>query len=166
MVGRVHHSRFVVAQTWVMAERVQVRDLIPVEGNKLFGMVRRGSGSVVRWRRAQIVSWSAQAMDVPAIARIAFTSQDRVREVIYNFNSNSFESLDPKYAGGRPPKFTLPQRQQIKKVALSRPQDHRLPFSTWSLSKLAEFVVAEGVVDDISHEGLRLFSERRACRFK
>ena len=48
---------------------------------KLLGIVRRGSGSVVRWRRAQIVLWSAQAMDVPAIARIAFTSEDRVREV-------------------------------------------------------------------------------------
>jgi hypothetical protein len=30
-----------------------------------------------------------------------------------------------------------------------------LPLSTWSLSKLADFLVAEGVVDDISHEGLR-----------
>jgi hypothetical protein len=38
-------------------------------------------------------------------------------------------------------------------VALSRPSDHVLPFSTWSLSKLAEFVVAEGLVDDISQAG-------------
>lgn len=137
----------VVAQTWVMAERMQVRDLMPMAGNKLLGIVARGPGSVVRWRRAQIVVWSAQAMDVPAIARIAFTSEDRVREVIHNFNSDGLDSLDPKFAGGRPPKFTLPQRQKIKKIALSRPQDHRLPFSTWSLSKLAEFVVAEGVVE-------------------
>ena len=98
-----------------MAERVQVRDLAPMEGNKLLGIVRRGSGSVVRWRRAQIVLWSAQAMDVPAIAKIAFTSEDRVREVIHNFNADGFESLAPKYGGGRPPKFTLPERQQIKK---------------------------------------------------
>jgi hypothetical protein len=68
--------------------------------------------------------------------------------------------VDPKYAGGRPPKFTLPQRQEIKKIALSRPTDHDLPFSTWSLSKLAEFLVAEGVVDDISHEGLRVAAPR------
>jgi hypothetical protein len=27
-----------------------------------------------------------------------------------------------------------------------------LPFSTWSLHKLAAFLVAEGVVEDISHE--------------
>ena len=145
---------------------MQVRDLKPVEGQKLLGMVRRGSGSVVRWRRAQIVLWSAQAMDVPAIAKIAFTSEDRVREVIHNFNADGFESLNPKYAGGRPAKFTLPERQQIKKYALSRPQDHRLPFSTWSLSKLAEFLVAEGVVDDISHEGLRSVLREEGVSFQ
>ena len=138
-----------------MAERVQVRDLTSDEGATLLSIIRRGSGSVVRWRRAQIVLWSAQRMDVPAIAKIAFTSEDRVRAVIHNFNTDGFDSLVPRYAGGRPPTFTLPQRREIKKIALSRPSDHDLPFSTWSLSKLAEFLVAEGVVDDISHEGLR-----------
>ena len=101
-----------------------------------------------------MVLLSAQGMDVAGIARVAFTSPDRVREVINNFNEDGFESLYPRYSGGRPPTFTLPQRQEIKKVALSRPVDHGLPFSTWSLAKLAEFLVAEGVVDDISHEGL------------
>lgn len=81
---------------------------------------------------------------MPQIAKIAFTSEDRVRAVLRNFNEDGFDSLVPKYAGGRPPTFMLPQRREIKKVALSRPQDHHLPFSTWSLSKLAEFLVAEG----------------------
>jgi transposase len=49
----------------------------------------------------------------------------------------------------------LPQRREIKKIARSKPGEHDLPFSAWSVSKLAEFLVAEGVVDDISHEGLR-----------
>jgi transposase len=149
-----------------MAERVQVRDLSPDEGRKLLSIIRRGSGSVVRWRRAQIVLWSAQAMPVPKIAEIAFTSEDRVREVIHNFNADGFDSLAPKYAGGRPPTFTLPQRREIKKIALSRPADHDLPFSTWSLSKLAEFLVAEGVVDDISHEGLRVLLREEGVSFQ
>lgn len=149
-----------------MAERVQVRDLSPDEGRKLLSIIRRGSGSVVRWRRAQIVLWSAQAMPVPKIAEIAFTSEDRVREVIHNFNADGFDSLAPKYAGGRPPTFTLPQRREIKKIALSRPTDHDLPFSTWSLSKLAEFLVAEGVVDDISHEGLRVLLREEGVSFQ
>ena len=149
-----------------MADRVQVRELTNDEGRRLLSIVRRGSGSVVRWRRAQIVLWSAQRMDVPAIAKIAFTSEDRVRAVIHNFNDDGFDSLVPKYAGGRPPTFTLPQRREIKKIALSRPMDHDLPFSTWSLSKLAEFLVAEGVVDDISHEGLRVLLREEGVSFQ
>jgi transposase len=149
-----------------MGKRVQVRDLSADEGNRLLSIIRRGSGSVVRWRRAQIVLWSAQRMDVMKIAEIAFTSPDRVREVIHNFNDDGFDSLDPKYSGGRPPTFTLPQRRQIKKIALGRPADHDLAFSTWSLSKLAEFLVAEGVVDDISHEGLRLLLREEGVSFQ
>jgi hypothetical protein len=62
-----------------MAHRVQVRELSNEEGRRLPSVIRRGSGSVVRWRRAQIVLWSAQAMSVQQIAEIAFTSEDRVR---------------------------------------------------------------------------------------
>lgn len=149
-----------------MREGVRVRDITPEEGNRLLRIVRRSSGSVVTWRRAQMVLLSAQGMDVAQIAKVAFTSPDRVRAVLHNFNADGFDSLYPKYAGGRPPTFTLPERQEIKKVALSRPTDHGLPFSTWSLAKLAEFVVAEGVVDDISHEGLRALLREEGVSFQ
>jgi hypothetical protein len=45
-----------------MVRRVQVRT--NDEGNKLLRVVRRGSGSMVTWRRAQMVLPSAQATDV------------------------------------------------------------------------------------------------------
>ena len=145
---------------------LRVREVSDEEGNRLLRIVRRSSGSVVTWRRAQMVLLSVQGMDVAGIAKVTFTSPDRVREVINNFNDDGFESLYPKYAGGRPPTFTLPQRQEIKKIALSRPADHGLPFSTWSLTKLAEFLVAEGVVDDISHEGLRVLLRKEEVSFQ
>ncbi len=148
-----------------MVQRVQVRPVSDEEGNRLLRIVRRSSGSVVTWRRAQMVLLSAQGMPVPKIAEVTFTSPDRVRDVLHNFNVDGFDALQPRYAGGRPPKFSLPQRAEIKQIALSRPADHALPFSTWSLSKLADFLVAEGVVDDISHEGLRtlLVEEGVSC---
>jgi len=145
---------------------VRVREITNEEGNRLLRIVRRSSGSVVTWRRAQMVLLSAQGMDVAQIAKVAFTSPDRVRAVLHNFNEDGFDSLVPRYAGGRPPTFTLPQRREIKKIALSRPADHDLPFSTWSLSKLAEFLVAEGVVDDISHEGLRVLLREEGVSFQ
>jgi hypothetical protein len=93
-----------------------------------------------------MVLLSVQGMDVARIAKVTFTSPDRVREVVNNFNEDGFESLYPKYAGGRPPTFTLPQRQQIKKIALSRPADHGLPFSTWKQSNDPDFEVKKNRV--------------------
>lgn len=69
-----------------------------------------------------MVLLSAQGMSVARIAKVAFTSEDRVRDVIHNFNTDGFDSLYPRYRGGRPPTFTLPQRREIKKIASpSRP---------------------------------------------
>jgi transposase len=149
-----------------VTERLRVREIDDDEGRHLVRIVRRGTGSVVTWRRAQMVLLSAQGMDVPAIARVAFTSDDRVRDVIRNFNADGFDSLYPRYRGGHPPKFTLPQRREIKKIAKSKPAEHDLPFSAWSLSKLAEFLVAEGVIDDISHEGLRMLLREEGVTFQ
>ena len=149
-----------------MTERVRVREIDDDEGRRLVRIIRRGSGSVVTWRRAQMVLLSAQGMDAAAIAKVAFTSEDRVRDVIRNFNADGFSSLYPRYKGGRPPKFTLAQRREIKKIAKAKPAEYDLPFSTWSLAKLADFLVAEGVVDDISHEGLRVLLREEGVTFQ
>jgi transposase len=149
-----------------VSERLRVREIDDDEGRQLVRIIRRGSGSVVTWRRAQMVLLSAQGMDAAAIAKVAFTSEDRVRDVIRNFNADGFTSLYPKYSGGHPPKFTLGQRREIKKIAKSKPAEHDLPFSTWSLAKLADFLVAEGVVDDISHEGLRVLLRAEGVTFQ
>jgi transposase len=155
-----------ILETGRVAERLRVREIDDDEGQRLVRIIRRGTGSVVTWRRAQMVLLSAQGMGVAAIAKVAFTSADRVRDVIHNFNADGFSSLYPKYKGGRTPKFSLPQRREIKKIAKSRPAEHDLPFSAWSLSKLAEFLVAEGVVDDISHEGLRALLREEGVTFQ
>jgi transposase len=149
-----------------VTERLQAREIDDDEGQRLVRIIRRGSGSVVTWRRAQMILLSAQGMNVAAIAKVAFTSEDRVRDVIRNFNADGFSSLYPKYKGGHPPKFTLGQRREIKKLAKAKPAEYDLPFSTWSLAKLADFLVAEGVVDDISHEGLRVLLRAEGVSFQ
>ncbi|GAA0702138.1 hypothetical protein GCM10009548_89010 [Streptomyces malaysiensis subsp. malaysiensis] len=83
-----------------MAERVRVRKIDSDEGQRLLRIVRRGTGSVVTWRRAQMVLLSAQGMDVAKIAEVTFTSADRVRDVIHNFNADGFDSLYPQLHRG------------------------------------------------------------------
>jgi hypothetical protein len=60
-----------------VAERVRVREIDDDEGRRLVRIVRRDSGSVVTWRRAQMLLLSAQGMDVAQIAKVAFTGEDR-----------------------------------------------------------------------------------------
>ena len=128
-------------------------------------IIRRGSGSVVTWRRAQMVLLPAQGMDVAAIAKVAFTSEDRVRDVIRNFNADGFGSLYPRYRGGRPPKFTLAQRREIKKIAKAKPAEYDLPFSTWSLAKLADSWWLRGWSTTSATRGCGCCSARRASPF-
>jgi transposase len=149
-----------------MAARVTLREISNEEGNHLLRIVRRSSGSVVTWRRAQIVLLSAQGMSPTKISEVVFTDPDTVRDVIHNFNRHGFDSLYPRYAGGRPRTFTLPERQRIRKIALSLPTDLGQPFATWSLAKLCDYLVAEGVVTDISHEGLRQLLREEGVSFQ
>ena len=149
-----------------MAVLLELREIANDEGNRLLRIVRRDSGSVVTWRRAQIVLLAAQRMPAARISGVVFSDEDTVREVIHNFNRDGFDALYPRYRGGRPRKFTLPERQQIKRIALAQPTDLQQPFATWSLAKLADYLVAEGVVTDISHEGLRQLLREEGVSFQ
>ena len=123
-------------------------------------IVRRGSGgsqgSVVRWRRALVVLASAGGNTVPVIARLAATSDDRVREVIHRFNESGMASLDPRWAGGRPRRITTEDEGFIVEAASARPEALGLPFSRWSLRKLAAYLADNGGrVVRVSPERLR-----------
>lgn len=143
MVGRVHHLVVVVCFDRWMAERVRVRRLNDVEGLQLQQIVRRGGKSdrsIVKWRRAMVVLASAGGNDVSAIARLVQTSPDRVREMIHRFNDLGMRSLDPQWAGGRPRRITTSDRALIVATAQKRPSALRLPFTHWSIRKLADYL--------------------------
>jgi len=148
-----------------VAERVQVRPISNEEGNRLLRILRRGAGSVVTCRRAQMVLLSAQAMDVPQIAKVTFTGEDRVRDVLHDFNADGFESLYPRYKGGRPPKFTAKQCDEMTRIALARPADYQLPFSTWSIQKLADYLVDKGWSRTSATSSCARSCASRACPF-
>lgn len=123
---------------------VRVRRLGDDEGRGLQRLVRRGEGrgqaSVVRYRRAMVVLASAGGNTVAVIARLVQTSEDRVREVIHNFNRLGVVCLDPKWAGGRPRRITTDDEAFIVVTAKTRPEKLGLPFTRWSIRKLAQYL--------------------------
>jgi Winged helix-turn helix len=104
--------------------------LLWIANPRAVALAARGATVLAHLDGAQMVVLSAQGMDATRIAEVTFASADRVRDVIHNFNTDGFDALYPRYRVGRPPTLTLPERHEIRRIALSRATDHDSPFST------------------------------------
>jgi transposase len=133
---------------------VFVRPVTMTEGRRL-QRIGRTARDPVKLRRAIVVLMSAQGQSVPHIAHLLDCSQEYVRGVIHAFNDIGFGALDPKWSGGRPKTISERARREICLLARCCPRDLGLPFSAWSLSKLADYVVAAGVITTVSRESIR-----------
>lgn len=63
-----------------------------------------------------------------------------MREVVWWFDELGMESLDPRWAGGRPRRITAGDEVFIVDAAKARPEALGLPFTRWSLRKLAAYL--------------------------
>ena len=152
-----------------MAEPVKVRRLTDQEGHRLQQIVRRGSTSSVRYRRAMILLASAGGNRVPVIARLVQADEDTVRDVIHRFNEIGLACLDPvaQWAGGRPRLLSPDDEDFVVATATTRPTKLGQPFTRWSIRKLAAYlrrVHGRGV--RIGREALRDLLNRRGVTFQ
>lgn len=131
---------------------VFVRELSPEEGRRLRSISKRAKYQSKR-QRAMIVLCSANLMSAREIAALMQTDESHVRKVIHAFNEEGFDSLDPDYRGGRPPKTTPAERDRIVAVARARPDTQGVALTRWSLPRLRHHLATMGV--DVSAETLR-----------
>src|SRR6516164_2320985 len=132
---------------------VFVRPVTMAEGRRL-QRIGRTAKDPVKLRRAIVVLMSAQGQSGPDIAQLLDCSPEYVRTVIHAFNDIGFAALDPKWSGGRPKTISEHARRQVCLIARCCPRDLGLAFSTWSLTKLAEYLAAAGIAA-ISRESIR-----------
>jgi transposase len=134
---------------------VFVRPLSIDEGRKV-QRITRTAKDPVRLRRAIVVMMSGQGQTVRDITSLLQVSEDYVRDVIHAFNERGFEALNPKWSGGRRKKIGEQLRSWICTIARTSPADWGITgFSTWSLTKLRDHLLAEGIVAELSRETLR-----------
>ena len=110
------------------------------EGTFLLRPVRRGRADRVRYRRALMVLASSSGTPVAAIARLVAAHPDTVRDVIHAFNVDGLAALDPHWGGGQPRRITSTDEDFVVTVAKRRPKTLGLPFTHWSVRKLAAYV--------------------------
>jgi transposase len=157
VVGAVERVvTFVPAVGGVVAEPVRVRRLTDEEGQKLQQIVRRGSTSSVRYRRAMMLLASVGGNRVPVIAQLVQADEDTVRDVIHRFNEIGLACLDPQWTGGRPRLLNRDDEDFVVRTATTRPTKLGQPFTRWSIRKLAAYLRrVHGRVIRIGREALR-----------
>jgi len=140
---------------------ISVRPITNEEGNKLRRIVRHGR-EPVEVRRAQVILASAQGFTPPNISPIVGMSEGYIRELIHSFNDNGMAMLKPSWKPGGNCKFTAEQKERLVALATSRPKDLGLPFAQWSLSRLRDAAIKQGIVDSICIEWLRVILDEAA----
>jgi transposase len=150
-----------------VAEPVRVRRLTDQQGQKLQQIVRRGSTSSVRDRRAMMLLASAGGNRVPVIAQLVQADEDTVRDVIHRFNEIGLACLDPRWVGGRPRLLTPDDEDFVVQTTTTRPNMLGQPFTRWSIRKLAAYLRrVHGRVIRIGREALRCLLSRRGITFQ
>jgi len=131
---------------------VFVRELAPHEGQRLKRLSRQSKVAATR-QRASILLASNTLMSVPEIARMWMTDESQVRKVIHEFNRHGWESLRPRFGGGRPRRISIDDEQRIVAIAGARPDALGVPYTRWSLAKLARYLAGQAIVVSPAHLG-------------
>lgn len=132
---------------------LQVRVLSKKELAQLNRWVERGEKELPV--RARIILLSGEGYRVPEIGAILGRHPTNLRKWIHRFNEKGCQGLISERSGGRPPRFTEEQKQQIVALARTNPRSLGLDFSRWTLHRLAAEAQRMEVVDRISHEYVR-----------
>jgi len=86
--------------------------------------------------------------------------------VIHAFNEFGLRALDPQWAGGRPRRISDEAIEVIVTAARTRPEKPVLPFTRWSLRKLAAYLADRPQPVVIGRERLRQILHARGISFQ
>lgn len=80
---------------------------------------------------------------------------------VNRFNESGFSTFERvPNPHGRPPILKSAQLRELVEVALSSPSERGLPFTAWSVAKLAEYCRGRNLLPDISDEWVRRLLRR------
>src|SRR5712691_4177535 len=110
---------------------------------------------------------SSAASALTTNVHLVAADEDTVRDVIHLFSQKGLAALDPQWAGGRPRRISDEDVDFIVATATTRPEKLGLPFTRWSLRKLAGYLARNpaGTVT-VGRERLRQILHARQISFQ
>jgi transposase len=144
-----------------MARNVKLRQLSRSERSVLRAKLRDLSLSARIHQRYRIIDEVRGGRSVVEAAERAGCHFTIAYDWVHRFNRSGFTSFEqvsnPK---GRPPIVRAAQLRELVEVALSSPAERGLPFSVWSVTKLAEYCRARRLLPTVSDEWVRRLLRR------
>jgi len=111
--------------------------------------------------RYRIVQAIDQGFNPTQVAKILGCERPTVYQWVYSFNQSGFSQFEKATNPlGRPAILTSENLRQLVKIALSRPEDLGLPYTTWSVAKLGDYCRSKGLLPEVSNEWIRRLLRR------
>jgi transposase len=147
--------------------RARLRPLRSEEQRFLAAKLRAKTLSARIHQRYRIVAELARGRTAVAVAdRIGCSLRSVYRWRDY-FNEGGFRHFEvPTNPRGAIPIVSGPQVRELIRIALSRPEDLGLPFTHWSVAKLAEYCRGRRLLPPITDEWVRRLLHREGVSFQ
>jgi len=144
-----------------MPRKMRVRELSEEELSFL-ERASKGKDYKARMRAEMVLLNRREGLSARKIASRLNLHRHTVEERITRFNESGMEGLmlDIPFPG-RPREISEQEREAIFRTALSKPSELGLPYTTWSSSKLRNYLVENGLVRKISPDWVRQLLQKR-----
>ena len=134
-----------------MRTRIKLPPLSAKQIQELDALYRTTKNKRVRTRAQVILLAAEQKLSIPQIAAIIRETDETVRECIKRYLKHGIAGLaDAPKTGGRGV-ITQAYQEQLVTVVRSRPRSLGLPYSMWTLQRLADYMAEQ--------TGIRVTSE-------
>lgn len=144
-----------------MGARLGLRTLTPAERRRLRDRVRDLSLSARIHQRYRIIADVRRGHSAEVVADRVGCHFTVVYDWVHRFNQSGFATFElapnPK---GRPPMLRAGQLRALVEVALSDPEARGLPFSVWSVPKLAAYCRTKHLLPAVTDEWVRRLLRR------
>lgn len=144
-----------------MATRLRLRPLTRGEQQRLRARLRDLSLAARIHQRYRIIEEVRKGYGIRAAADRVGCHFTVAYDWVRRFNESGFATFEQvPNPQGRPPILKAAQLRELVDVALSSPAERGLPFSTWSVPKLAEYCRQKRLLPEVTDEWVRRLLRR------
>lgn len=144
---------FIPILTWM--KPIELRVLEQAELNDLNDLYHHTKEARIRTRVQMILLAAEQKMTAPQIAEIVRKDEQTVRRWIKRYNAEGLNGLFDAPRPGASVKVSAQYQDQLITVVRRRPRSLDLPYSLWTLQRLADYMAEETGLR-VSTETIRL----------